>query len=57
MFVNRQGEMTKHNTLYLSDFKLAVKRAGIKPALRFDDLRHRAASLLIASGAHPQGGM
>ena len=57
MFVNRQGEMTKHNTLYLSDFKLAVKQAGIKPALRFDDLRHRAASLLIASGAHPQGGM
>jgi integrase len=54
VFTNRQGEMIKHNTFYRSDFKPAVRNAGLNPALRYHDLRHTAASLLIASGAHPK---
>ena len=34
--------------------RIAVTTAGLQPALRFQDLRHTCAALLIASGAHLQ---
>jgi integrase len=39
---------------YLKVFKPAVVRAGLDPALRFHDLRHTAASLLIAANVGPK---
>ncbi|MGH2827770.1 MAG: tyrosine-type recombinase/integrase [Actinomycetota bacterium] len=41
-------------TFYRRHFKPAVARAGLDPGLRFHDLRHTCASLLIAQGAHPK---
>ena len=35
-------------------FKPAVARTGLPPALRFHDLRHTYAGLLIAQNAHPK---
>jgi integrase len=35
-------------------WKPAVLRAGLPSGLRFHDLRHTCASLLIAEGAHPK---
>jgi site-specific recombinase XerD len=35
-------------------FKPALKASGLDEDLRFHDLRHTAAGLLIAQGAHPK---
>lgn len=35
------------------DFRLLLERAGL-PRIRFHDLRHTAATLLLASGTHPK---
>src|SRR5208282_5105379 len=37
----------------LDDFKRILKRAGL-PDIRFHDLRHSAASLLLALNVHPR---
>ena len=34
-------------------FQLLLKKAGLPP-IRFHDLRHTAATLLLASGVHPK---
>jgi site-specific recombinase XerD len=39
---------------YPRHYKPAVLRAGLAPSLRFHDLRHTCAALLIAQGAHPK---
>jgi integrase len=45
----------RHNAwFYLKVFKPAVHRARLNPALRFHDLRHTAASLLIAANVPPK---
>jgi integrase len=44
----------RHNLFYARHFKPAVRRAGLPEALRFHDLRHTCAALLIAQGAHPK---
>jgi integrase len=41
-------------TFYRRHYKPAVDRAGLSPSLRFHDLRHICAALLIAQGAHPK---
>jgi integrase len=39
-------------TLY-ARFKALLKRAGL-PDIRFHDLRHSVATLLLSSGVHPK---
>lgn len=39
---------------YHRHFKPAVRRAGLPAKLRFHDLRHTCAAILIAQGAHPK---
>jgi integrase len=46
------GAMNKHNVLFRS-FKPLLQRAGL-PAIRFHDLRHTAASLMLWQGIHPK---
>ena len=46
------GALRKSNVLRRS-FKPLVKEAGV-PAIRFHDLRHTAATLLLAQGVHPK---
>lgn len=40
-------------TIVTKAFQTALKRIGL-PRLRFHDLRHTAASLLLAQGVHPR---
>jgi integrase len=54
VFTGPTGAALRHNLFYARHFKPAVLRAGLPPALRFHDLRHTAAALLIAEGAHPK---
>lgn len=39
---------------YPRTFKPALRKAGLDGRLRFHDLRHTCAALMIAQGAHPQ---
>jgi integrase len=54
VFTGRNGAPLRHNNFYVRQFKPAVKRSGLPAALRFHDLRHTCAALLIAQGAHPK---
>jgi integrase len=54
LFSGPTGAPLRHNLFYARHFKPAVVRAGLPPALRFHDLRHTCAALLIAQGAHPK---
>lgn len=38
----------------MKDFKRLLKKAGLTGDRRFHDLRHSAASLLLAQGVHPR---
>lgn len=42
-----------HNSVVTHDFQDALERLGL-PRLRFHDLRHTAATLLLAQGTHPK---
>ncbi len=42
----------RHGNSYRRSFKPAVVRAGVDHRCRFHDLRHTAAALMIAEGAH-----
>jgi integrase len=56
VFTSPDGGPLRHHNMYLRHFKPAV-RAALPPdkhGLRFHDLRHTCASLLIAAGAHPK---
>ena len=53
MFPNRVGRpIEAYNLLYRS-FHPLLERAGL-PRMRFHDLRHTAATLLLAQGVHPK---
>ncbi len=47
----------RHNLFYARHLKPAVRAAGLADRLRFHDLRHTCAALLIAQGAHPRAMM
>ncbi len=52
VFPNSKGEYTDANNMLKRRFKPALARAGIN-AIRFHDLRHTYASLLLAKNIHP----
>ncbi len=54
VFAGARGGPMRHNLFYGRHFKPAVRRAGLPEGLRFHDLRHTCAALLIAEGAHPR---
>jgi integrase len=54
VFTSETGGLVSHANWYRRSFQPAVKRAGLPEGLRFHDLRHTYASLLIAQGAHPR---
>jgi len=54
VFTSEAGGLVSHANWYRFHFRPAVKRAGIREGLRYLDLRHTYASLLIAEGAHPR---
>ncbi|HUR49569.1 MAG TPA: site-specific integrase [Acidimicrobiales bacterium] len=54
VFTEPDGEPRRHNAFLGREFKPAVRRSGLAPGLRFHDLRHTCAALLIALGAHPR---
>jgi integrase len=57
VFTSPTGLPLRHNLFYARHFKPAVARAGLSSALRFHDLRHTCAAMLIAQGAHPRAMM
>ena len=52
VFTAPDGGPLRHTNFYARHFKPAVRRSGVHPATRFHDLRHTAAALMIAEGAH-----
>ncbi|HVA43095.1 MAG TPA: site-specific integrase [Acidimicrobiales bacterium] len=52
VFLGPDGGALRHNNFYARHFKPAVARADVPAGLRFHDLRHTYAALLIAQGAH-----
>lgn len=56
VFPSSNGLPMRHTLWYRRVFKPEVRRAlpAAKHGLRFHDLRHTCASLLIAAGAHPK---
>lgn len=53
VFTNRTGRPIEPILLH-RDYKALLKKAGLPATLRFHDLRHSAASLLLAQGVHPR---
>lgn len=51
-FTGPAGGPLRHSNFYRRFFKPAVGRAGLEDRTRFHDLRHTAAALMIAQGAH-----
>lgn len=54
LFRSPDGGPLRHSNFYRRVFRPAVTAAGLSDGLRFHDLRHTCASLLIAEGAHPK---
>jgi integrase len=53
VFTNRTGRPVEPILLH-RDYKALLKKASLPTTLRFHDLRHSAASLLLAQGVHPR---
>lgn len=53
LFTSAEGRPLRRN-FYRRHFKPAAAAAGLPDALRFHDLRHTCAAMLIAQGAHPK---
>jgi integrase len=54
LFTAPKGGPLRHNNFYQRFFCPALCAAGLSEQVRFHDLRHTCASLLIAQGAHPK---
>jgi integrase len=54
VFTALKGGPLRHNNFYQRIFCPALARAGLPTQVRFHDLRHTCAALLIAQGAHPK---
>jgi integrase len=54
VFTAPKGGQLRHNNFYQRLFCPALARAGLPTEVRFHDLRHTCAALLIAQGAHPK---
>ena len=54
VFTAAGGGPIRHRNFMRRHFRPAVTDAGLPEGLRFHDLRHTCAALLIASGAHLQ---
>jgi integrase len=54
VFTSPMGRPLRHHNFYQRLFRPALARAGLPERVRFHDLRHTCASLLIAQGAHPK---
>lgn len=53
VFCDRRGGPLRQGNVTRRSFKKILKTAGL-PAIRFHDLRHTAATLLLAAGVHPK---
>jgi integrase len=53
VFTNRLGQATEPIVLH-RDYKALLKKAELPTTMRFHDLRHSAASLLLAQGVSPK---
>ena len=53
VFVNEAGRPIDARNLVRSSFQPLLRRAGL-PTLRFHDLRHSAATLMLSKGIHPK---
>jgi integrase len=54
VFPNAWGGILIPDNFVKRSFKRVVKQAGLSPETRFHDLRHTAATLLLAGGVHPK---
>ena len=54
VFPNRAGRPVEKQNLLRRHFWPLLERAGL-PHMRFHDLRHTAATLLLSEGVHPEG--
>ncbi len=55
LFAAPDGGQLRHSNFYRRTFKpVVVATEGVPDGLRFHDLRHTCAALLIAEGAHPK---
>jgi integrase len=54
VFTSARGTPVRQSNFQSRHFKPAAIRAGIDPKVRFHDLRHSYAAMLIAQSAHPR---
>jgi integrase len=53
VFPNQSGGPWRRSHLHFKEFKPLLKSAGL-PDIRFHDLRHTSATLLLSQGVHPK---
>lgn len=53
VFCNQHGGPLRRSHFHKQDYKPLLKLAGL-PAIKFHDLRHTAATLMLAAGVHPK---
>lgn len=53
VFATEVGTPLNRHNLSQRSFKPLLKRAGL-PTIRFHDLRHRCATILLSKGQHPK---
>lgn len=54
VFCSQVGTPLNRNNIHTRSFKPLVARAGLPPTLRFHDLRHTFATLMLKGGEHPK---